>query len=112
MPSGVVRLRAAREAKAKRTKSDAPPAAPRKPLKTSKKSPNARVGAMGDHEPVTAPSYDPQTHGSYDAAHYASCCDAGKHLGDAHAGPHTFEIKARQRWMKEQEIATRRASRP
>jgi hypothetical protein len=111
MPSGVMRLRAAREAKAKRTERESPPAAPRKPMKTSNKSPNTRVGVMGDHEPVKAPLYDPQTHGSYDATAYAPCCDAGQHLGDEHAGPHSYQVKARQRWTKEQEVASRRASR-
>jgi hypothetical protein len=111
MPSGVMRLRAAREAKAKSAERDAPPAAQRKTLKTSNKSPNPRVGAMGDHEPVKAPLYDPMTHGSFDPSAYAPCCDAGLHVGSTHAGPHTYEMKARQRWTKEQEIAARRASR-
>jgi hypothetical protein len=106
MPSGVMRLRAAREAKAKRAERDAPPAAPRKPLKAGNKNPNTRIGALGDHEPLSTLPFNPE-HGTGDVTAYAGCCDHAPHAGAIHAGPHSFEVKARQKWVKEQERGTR-----
>ena len=106
MSSGVMRLRAAREAKAKRTKKDEPPSRPRKPMKTSNQSPNSRLGAMGDHEELSTFSFDP-SRSTHDPSAYAPCCDAGLHGGAVHTGPHTYEMKARSKWIKEQEKGSR-----
>jgi hypothetical protein len=105
--SGVSRLRAARALRAKDAQRDSPPATPRKPLKTSNKSPNTRLGALGDHEDLPKFSFDPSKP-THDPSAYAPCCDAGLHGGSVHAGPHTYEARARSKWIKEQERLARR----
>lgn len=102
MPSGVIRLREVRKFKAKREEKDRPVERPSKPLKRTNRNPNPRMGALGDHEDIENPyTFDPSKP-THDPSAYAPCCDAGLHGGMVHAGPHSYEMKARSKWLKEQ----------
>jgi len=102
-----MRLRAAKKLKAKDDERTRPIAQPSKPLKRTNRNPNARVGGLGDHEDLGPKfSFDP-ARPTHDPSAYAPCCDAGLHGGSTHAGPHTYEMKARQKWIREQEKGSR-----
>jgi hypothetical protein len=110
MPSGVMRLRAARKLKAKDDERTRPIAQQSKPLKRTNRNPNTRVGAMGDHEDLEPKlSFDPSRSTS-DPSAYGSDCLFGHGIMDTHPGPCVTgpaSHKARQKWMREQEKRSR-----
>lgn len=111
--SGVTRLRMSKKLKAEREQRDAPPAPKRE--RAPHNPPVIRPGALASHETFqdahaneTYEQYrlrtklGDMTQGSHDPSSYAPCCDAAPHAGVEHEGPHTTDVKAREKWEKAQ----------